>query len=864
MPQAGGRIAAHPFGLRLDDGPSPGVSLLRNGRGGRVFADVLRDALPNEQVVDKHLGARHVADFVVEFAGLTSSGLFEWIASSWAATPPTRDGALLVCASNYTVVLEQAFDGAIIAETVVPAFDAANKSPAAVTVRFVSPSSIGVANPGGSLAIPLGKGNVKLWLASNFKLEIDDIDCTKVSRIDGFTVRREVEASTGSAGTTLIAGPIDFPNLRVYFSAASAATWTGWYQDFVIDGNDSPADERTGTIRLLAAPVCDDDTGVALGIPTGCESGPWTSPETAVRFAEKDIKLPGPEVASETQRYVRFEPVPSPTVLRRHVDTEGESLEHLVIRSDDGVAAGDLCEVRPPSWRRSRMPSRHTRTRRTRSGTWRRPKGSQLMAEQDVQVRERHSSGPAQATAALRTALREAGTFLEESVIDTTTGQKTIAQSPIETVPAGLPLPDRGQPLGDGAYAIHPGSDVVLPYLPDPLAVGVAMTGFDHTGAEVFHAEAPFAGAWPDLAPFRLRLSESIGPPTAQFVGGIFEVKLPKAEVIRAQLSSLFPDGRLADLAIWAWTPEADRTATLEDAAVHGRHWMLTPFRWITFTHAVQHPLAVPDMTDVTHYRLLGDTNATFQRWIACHARSTGRLDVYATWTEDVDLLTDDLPRTKALGTEVHHDARGFGWEIGPGEDKAPLTATGRLSRHEFGDTKYRRVLYHSVATTRFREYLPRPIADDPDAIIRVEPTEDANGTERKALVHHVRSTARPAAPDVMYVLPTFRWDRTDEGPIRTHVRHGSSLRVWLRRPWFSSGDGELLGVVLEPGSKVPRGWKAAATGVSASAAATKAATARSPAKRGAPVDRGRRGPSGGQCRPRRRAPLRHRQRILG
>ena len=31
----------------------------------------------------------------------------------------------------------------------------------------------------------------------------------------------------------------------------------------------------------------------------------------------------------------------------------------------------------------------------------------------------------------------------------------------------------------------------------------------------------------------------------------------------------------------------------------------------------------------------------------------------------------------------------------------------------------------------------------------------------------------------------------------RIVTRYGNGLRVWLDRPWFSSGDGELLGVVI-------------------------------------------------------------------
>lgn len=118
----------------------------------------------------------------------------------------------------------------------------------------------------------------------------------------------------------------------------------------------------------------------------------------------------------------------------------------------------------------------------------------------------------------------------------------------------------------------------------------------------------------------------------------------------------------------------------------------------------------------------------------------------------------------------------------------------GRESRHEFGDTKYRKVTYHGIGTTRFRAFFPTSITDHPEKIQRVE-------SERH--VHHVLSTARPAAPDVVYALPAFRWERDDESEERVHVRRGKAVRVYLRRGWFSSGDGELLAAVLR--NPVPR-----------------------------------------------------------
>jgi hypothetical protein len=528
-------------------------------------------------------------------------------------------------------------------------------------------------------------------------------------------------------------------------------------------------------------------------------------------FDNRDLEPADPQLASESQRFVRFEPVPSPTVLRRHLDTEGESLENLTIRSNLGVSAADYAQRPEVVQALAQAGAAHTYAEDSQRHLTP-PKASQQMAEQDGLFDSAFGATAAQATAQLRVALREEGTFLDPTIVDVTTGQKTIAQATIKLFPPETPMPPtRGAGLPGGAYAFYPDPAVILPYLPDPLAIGVSLTGYDFTGSEVFHQVAKFSGTWPSLTPFRLRLSE--GPLGVAFTANVLEVRLPKAEVVWARLASVFPDGRLDDLAIWQWVPDPDKTPALKTAALEGRHWMLTPFREVIFTHAVQQPLVVPNMTKVESSRSLGDTFAAFRGPIANHAKSTGRLDVFGAWTEDVDLITDDEPRMRAFGTEVPHQAQAFGFDIRRSDDQAEV-ATDQ-ARHEFGDTKYRRVVYHSVATTRFREFLPRPLTDVPVNIQRVESDTDAAGQLKPGLEHHILNSARPAAPEVLYVIPTFRWERQDDGPHRTHVRHGNAVRVWLRRPWFSSGDGEQLGVVLEPAVRLPHGWeRVAATDV--------------------------------------------------
>lgn len=62
-----------------------------------------------------------------------------------------------------------------------------------------------------------------------------------------------------------------------------------------------------------------------------------------------------------------------------------------------------------------------------------------------------------------------------------------------------------------------------------------------------------------------------------------------------------------------------------------------------------------------------------------------------------------------------------------------------------------------------------------------------------------VPSSAQPAAPVVRYVIPTFGWasNTSGGGTQVTSQRDGRGLRVYVERPWWSSGQGELLGVLL-------------------------------------------------------------------
>jgi hypothetical protein len=109
---------------------------------------------------------------------------------------------------------------------------------------------------------------------------------------------------------------------------------------------------------------------------------------------------------------------------------------------------------------------------------------------------------------------------------------------------------------------------------------------------------------------------------------------------------------------------------------------------------------------------------------------------------------------------------------------------------HSFGDTKHRWVDYCVVASSRYREYFGKILTADP----RLSITRQSDWKKKI----NILSTARPAKPEIDYIVPIFEWQKSDKADAMYHRRKGGGLRIYLKRPWFSSGDDEMLAVILQ------------------------------------------------------------------
>ncbi len=91
--------------------------------------------------------------------------------------------------------------------------------------------------------------------------------------------------------------------------------------------------------------------------------------------------------------------------------------------------------------------------------------------------------------------------------------------------------------------------------------------------------------------------------------------------------------------------------------------------------------------------------------------------------------------------------------------------------------------------TTRYREFF-----DAADV-----PADDDPSLAGEPVTLDILSSSRPAAPTVLDTVPLLRWEDEVEPAqpfARRRVRR-SGVRIWLDRPWYSSGDGELLAVLV-------------------------------------------------------------------
>ena len=532
----------------------------------------------------------------------------------------------------------------------------------------------------------------------------------------------------------------------------------------------------------------------------------------------------GPTTVTAPRPYLRWAPVPPPTLVARNLLTTGEQLSRLVVRSGLPAESPDAVSESV----RHVVPAKTTQLDAETAGRFDLAIGSTDADQQRI---------------AYALSLAESGTLLDQVIpsLDDANATRTqpdmvLASRPNADPAAAVTLEaitaHRDTPLGEGQYVVHQTDDLVLPYLPDPHAAGVALVFYDagapHTMVEPRALQAvvvPFPGDWPRLEPLRLvvEAGDTLG---ARVEGRAIRVTMPPGEQVRVAMSTSVRRRDLEYFGLWrahparldesaaGFTPEQLVAAeVIARAAASGWTWWLTPSVDLRLVHATPGPARVPELLALTcRPRPRGLTVAVLAGIADVHGASTDRLVVRARWTEWVDdvaapgpvqversdvVVNSPVGGTERWGLLFLVDFLPFG-----GSAAVATLVDGDIGMHRaiatFPDTHRRTLTCTPSGATRYAEFFT------PDAL----PAEDSPDVSGLPVVVEVPSSERPAAPDIVEAVPLIRWEqRTEpEQPFALRRIRRSGVRVWLRRPWFSSGDGELLGVVLAGAQGGPDG----------------------------------------------------------
>jgi hypothetical protein len=228
---------------------------IKSMEGGGISAEKIEEKKGPDYFVSKHIGNVKYEDFTLNIGFSMTKAVYNWIENSWKSDYMRKDGSIVAADFNLNAKSEREFFHALITEVGVPACDGSSKDPAYMTLKFSPEYTRYKAASGKVKAETLDSKNQKMWLPSNFRLEIAGLDCTKVSKVDGITVKQT--AITDDIGDARDyqkePGKMEFPDLKVTFSEVTAQPWIDYFNDFVIKGNCTEDKEKSGALVFLSS-----------------------------------------------------------------------------------------------------------------------------------------------------------------------------------------------------------------------------------------------------------------------------------------------------------------------------------------------------------------------------------------------------------------------------------------------------------------------------------------------------------------------------------------------------------------------------------------------------------------------------------
>ena len=246
MPGPRAPTGATRFALELE---GKVVGLLASAAGGDAVGEVVVEPAGPDGIQRKHLGAVRYTDIVLACGIAMEEPFWTRLADTVAGKSSPLDGALRILDFDGKERERATFTNALITEIGFPKLDGASRDAFQLTVR-ITPEHVQRERGSGASMRPSTRG--KQALVSNFSVSLDGLDLSRVAHVGPLTIR-----------------PQEIPNLELSLAEAGSESLVDWHRKLVIDGNNSDADEKAGSIALLDPALRDtllqvDLTGVGI------------------------------------------------------------------------------------------------------------------------------------------------------------------------------------------------------------------------------------------------------------------------------------------------------------------------------------------------------------------------------------------------------------------------------------------------------------------------------------------------------------------------------------------------------------------------------------------------------------------------
>jgi hypothetical protein len=241
--------AAGMFQLTLDDTPSS--AYIRSVDGGFVKASLVDEPIGTDLMRVKHTSLAEIEPFSFEIGFAGSKAVLQWIQDSWLKRFSRMSGEVHHAGANHRGFSSQFFTNALITETSFPTLDGGSREQPYLKFKAL-PEGVEYKKD----TSPVGgkfETTQKEWSLNSFRLVIDGVKTTGVTKIEGFTVKQGVKKlySGRQRFPELEPTKIDFPNIVAHIPEANAAAIFAWYEKFVVRGQPDPDAERSGAIEFL-------------------------------------------------------------------------------------------------------------------------------------------------------------------------------------------------------------------------------------------------------------------------------------------------------------------------------------------------------------------------------------------------------------------------------------------------------------------------------------------------------------------------------------------------------------------------------------------------------------------------------------